>query len=133
MYLEESLHHVDKAGSCRPILSGACIASYTLEPEVTHTCSIRTSAVSCCHSSSSSAPASATAAQAPQQHSAPVTAPPAAVSQPPPASDGAAVLDKQIKTLGKKVRQCQALLYKQSTGEPLSHQEQEKVSKMSSW
>lgn len=72
---------------------------------------------------SSSHPAAAPApAAAPQQEAA------GAISDP-----GAAALDRQIKALSKKVRQCQALLTRQSAGEALSAQEAEKVAKMPGW
>eukprot|EP00877_Chromochloris_zofingiensis_P011035 jgi/Chrzof1/6185/Cz17g14200.t1 len=48
-------------------------------------------------------------------------------------STAAAVIDKQIKALSKKVRQCEALLQRQAAGEKLSPQEQEKLDKMKSW
>jgi len=76
-----------------------------------------------------SSQAAAVPAPAPQQ---------AAATQAAPAADGfadpgAAALDKQIKALSKKVRQCQALAHRQSTGEVLSPQEAEKVAKMPGW
>jgi hypothetical protein len=44
-----------------------------------------------------------------------------------------AVLDKQVKALSKKVRQCISLLDRQKAGEPLNPQELEKLSKMQCW
>lgn len=43
------------------------------------------------------------------------------------------MLDRQIKALSKKVRQCQALCTRQAAGEALSQQEQEKLGKMPGW
>jgi hypothetical protein len=64
-------------------------------------------------------------------------APPAAAQQAAAAAGdvdpGAATLDRQIKALSKKVRQCQALLTRQTAGEALSAQEAEKVLKMPGW
>lgn len=49
------------------------------------------------------------------------------------AAGAAGGLDKQIKALSKKVRQCQALVDRQAGGEALSQQEAEKVAKMAAW
>jgi hypothetical protein len=46
---------------------------------------------------------------------------------------GAAALDRAIKALSKKVRQCQSLLERKNKGEALSPQEAEKVAKMPGW
>ena len=59
------------------------------------------------------------------------TSAPAAAA--PAGNDPVAVLDKQVKALGKKVRQCISLLDRQKAGEPLNPQELEKLSKMQGW
>uniref|UniRef100_A0A383VQF8 WIBG Mago-binding domain-containing protein n=1 Tax=Tetradesmus obliquus TaxID=3088 RepID=A0A383VQF8_TETOB len=74
----------------------------------------------------SSSAASSTAAAAP---AAAAAAPAAAAA----AEGPAAVLDRQIKALSKKVRQCQALNTRAAAGEALSAQEQEKLGKMPGW
>jgi hypothetical protein len=88
--------------------------------------------LSFCSSSSSSqtaAPKPAAAAS-----SATAAAPAAAAAAAPAAAEGpAAVLDRQIKALSKKVRQCQALSSRQAAGEALSQQETEKLGKMPGW
>jgi hypothetical protein len=43
------------------------------------------------------------------------------------------VLDKQIKALSKKLRQCISLEQRKAAGDVLSPQELEKVSKMAGW
>jgi hypothetical protein len=44
------------------------------------------------------------------------------------------MVDRQIKALSKKVRQCQALLARVAAGgDALTAQEQEKVDKMAGW
>ncbi|KIZ02013.1 hypothetical protein MNEG_5945 [Monoraphidium neglectum] len=49
-------------------------------------------------------------------------------------SGPAAVVDKQIKALNKKVRQCQSLATREKQGgEPLTSQEREKLDKMPGW
>jgi uncharacterized protein with WD repeat len=82
----------------------------------------------CIPATSSTQPAAAAARAAPSS-SAPQQAAAAVVYEDP----GAATLDKQIKALSKKVRQCQALVTRQKAGEALSAQEAEKVAKMPGW
>lgn len=87
----------------------------------------------------------ATGSSSSSSHPQPSSSRPAAAAAPPAAAaqqaaaaaadvdPGAATLDRQIKALSKKVRQCQALLARQTAGEALSAQEAEKVSKMPGW
>lgn len=58
----------------------------------------------------------------------------AAAAAAPASQDPAAALDKQIKALSKKLRQCEALEERRKGGgEPLSAVEQEKLGKVPGW
>jgi uncharacterized protein with WD repeat len=88
----------------------------------------------CCaavRDSATSATQPAAAARAAPSSSAPQQ--PAAAAAGGYEDPGAATLDRQIKALSKKVRQCQALVTRQAAGEALSAQEAEKVAKMPGW
>jgi hypothetical protein len=97
----------------------------------------RTSLSFCSSSSSSQAaapqPAAAASSATAAAPAAAAAAPAAAAAAPAAAEGPAAVLDRQIKALSKKVRQCQALSSRQAAGEALSQQEQEKLGKMPGW
>lgn len=57
----------------------------------------------------------------------------AAPAKEAPAEDPQTVMQKQIRSLNKKVRQCDSLFARQQAGEALTEQEQEKVRKMVAW
>ena len=61
------------------------------------------------------------------------TAVPRVAEPPPPPEDPHARLEKEVRKLRKKIRECDTLVDKQSKGEPLTGPEEDKLQKLVGW